>query len=87
MSREDPQVRVRLTPELKSMLMAAAKANSRTFNAEVSARLAASFNCETESKPTQVSAEFSSYAHELILISIRDELSALTAHLGVKRQR
>jgi hypothetical protein len=43
MSREDPQMKIRFPPELKAEIEAAAKANSRSMNAEVVVRLLASF--------------------------------------------
>jgi hypothetical protein len=39
MTREDPQMKLRLPLELKDMLTAAAQANSRSLNAEVVKRL------------------------------------------------
>lgn len=43
MSREDPQLRVRLPIELKEKIEEAAKANSRSMNAEIVQRLDVSF--------------------------------------------
>ncbi len=43
MSREDPQLRIRLPIELKEKIEETAKANSRSMNAEIVQRLDASF--------------------------------------------
>lgn len=43
MSREDPQLRIRLPIELKEKIDDAAKANNRSMNAEIVQRLDASF--------------------------------------------
>lgn len=39
----DPQMKIRLTPELKARIEAAADENNRSMNAEIIARLEASF--------------------------------------------
>lgn len=44
MSREDPQMKIRLPADLKDSVEVAAKANNRTMNAEIVARLQASFD-------------------------------------------
>lgn len=43
MSREDPQIRIRLPVELKEKIDDAAKSNNRSMNAEIVQRLDASF--------------------------------------------
>lgn len=43
MSRDDPQMKIRLPAELKAGVETAAKANNRTMNAEIVARLQQSF--------------------------------------------
>jgi hypothetical protein len=43
MTREDPQMKLRLPPELKEMLAEAAIENNRSLNAEVVSRLQESF--------------------------------------------
>lgn len=40
-------MKIRLSPELKAMIDESAKANKRTLNAEISARLEASFKSKT----------------------------------------
>lgn len=44
MSREDPQMKIRLPADLKDSVEVAAKANNRSMNAEIVARLQASFD-------------------------------------------
>ncbi|RVI06472.1 Arc family DNA-binding protein [Sinorhizobium meliloti] len=46
MGREDPQLKLRLTEELKEKVADAAKANNRSVNAEIVARLEMSQNIE-----------------------------------------
>ncbi|MBX3536555.1 MAG: Arc family DNA-binding protein [Chelatococcus sp.] len=43
MSREDPQLKVRVSPELKERLVKAAEGGKRSLNAEIVARLEATF--------------------------------------------
>ena len=47
MSREDPQLRVRLPPELKNDLTESAKLNRRSINAEIVTRLSQTFQEKT----------------------------------------
>ena len=52
MKQTDPQMKIRLSPELKKSIDKSAKENMRTLNAEIVARLQASYdldNQETES--------------------------------------
>ena len=44
MSREHPQMRIRLAPELKELIEQAALENNRSLNAEITHRLEQSFN-------------------------------------------
>lgn len=46
MSRDDPQMKIRLPAELKTRIEGASIANNRTMNAEIVARLVASFASE-----------------------------------------
>lgn len=48
MAREDPQLKLRLTEELKALVTNAAKANGRSVNAEIVSRLEASFSNDDE---------------------------------------
>ena len=43
-SRTHPQMKIRLSPELKAMIDKAAKANNRTLNAEITTRLEETFS-------------------------------------------
>lgn len=42
-----PQMKIRLSPELKALIDDAAQANNRTLNAEITARLEATFRRES----------------------------------------
>lgn len=72
MSREDPQLRIRLPVELKEKIEDSAKANNRSMNAEIVQRLDGSFMAEV-SDDEVISAE------EAIKIvsKARDELSGI----------
>lgn len=41
--KDYPQMKIRLSPELKALIDESAQANNRTLNAEITARLEASF--------------------------------------------
>lgn len=57
MSREDPQMKIRLPAELKARIEEASSANNRTMNAEILARLYQSFDTrDTELAQGTVSA-------------------------------
>ena len=43
MSREDPQLKLRLAPDLKDRVQESARANNRTMNSEIVARLESTF--------------------------------------------
>ena len=43
-SRTHPQMKIRLSPELKAMIDESAKANNRTLNAEITTRLEETFS-------------------------------------------
>lgn len=72
MSREDPQLRIRLPLELKEKIEESAKANNRSMNAEIVQRLDESFIGEM-SDDVVISAE---EAIQLVT-NARDELSAI----------
>jgi hypothetical protein len=42
--KDYPQMKIRLSPELKALIDESAQANNRTLNAEITARLEASFH-------------------------------------------
>ncbi|AWS96461.1 Arc family DNA-binding protein [Citrobacter freundii] len=72
MSREDPQLRIRLPIELKEKIEEAAKSNNRSMNAEIVQRLDASFLSEMPVDEL-VSAE-----EALLIVSrAKDELSGI----------
>lgn len=72
MSREDPQLRIRLPIELKDKIEASAKANKRSMNAEIVQRLDGSFLAEVPDDEV-LSAEDAIK----IVSNARDELSAI----------
>ena len=72
MSREDPQLRIRLPVELKEKIEDSAKANYRSMNAEIVQRLDGSFLAEV-SDDEVISAEEAIQ----IVSKARDELSAI----------
>lgn len=45
-SRDDPQLKLRITPQMKTAIEAAARSNNRTMNAEIVARLELSLSDE-----------------------------------------
>jgi hypothetical protein len=47
MARTDPQMNLRFPAELKQLIEDAAKANNRSMNAEIVARLKSSFDCQS----------------------------------------
>ncbi|EPP6257999.1 Arc family DNA-binding protein [Cronobacter sakazakii] len=72
MSREDPQLRIRLPIELKEKIEEIAKANNRSMNAEIVQRLASSFLAEVSDD------EVLSVEEAIQIVSkARDELSAI----------
>ncbi|ELO0856425.1 Arc family DNA-binding protein [Citrobacter amalonaticus] len=72
MSREDPQLRIRLPIELKEKIEDSAKANNRSMNAEIVQRLDGSFLAEVPEDEV-ISAEEAIQ----IVSRARDELSAI----------
>lgn len=72
MSREDPQLRIRLPVELKEKIEDSAKANNRSMNAEIVQRLDGSFMAEV-SDDEVISAEEAIQ----IVSKARDELSGI----------
>ena len=63
-SRTHPQMKIRLSPELKAKIDAAAKANNRTLNAEITTRLEETFSGAGEYP-----------AEETLRLIIREELN------------
>lgn len=73
MSREDPQMKIRLPADLKDQIEAASKQSGRSMNAEIVARLEQSFK--------QGEEEFD---HAFRSAVLEDELKSLEARLGKK---
>ncbi|HAT7704158.1 Arc family DNA-binding protein [Enterobacter hormaechei] len=72
MSREDPQLRIRLPIELKEKIEEASRANNRSMNAEIVRRLDSSFLAEVSDD------EVLSVEEAIQIVSkARDELSAI----------
>lgn len=57
MSREDPQLKLRLTEEMKARVTEAARTNGRSVNAEIVARLSESFEMDAAVKSPEASYE------------------------------
>jgi len=72
MSREDPQIRVRLDIDLKLKLHRSARENNRSFTAEVNARLIDSYKQHSPAPEYQ---------------SIQEQLDAIAKHLGVNASK
>jgi hypothetical protein len=74
MSREDPQFKLRMPPELRTQAEQAAKAAGRSLNAELVARIEASFISDSESErllPAKRARELSLMARAEIPNEIR----------------
>ncbi|HCA6661172.1 Arc family DNA-binding protein [Pseudomonas aeruginosa] len=65
MSREDPQFKLRMTPELRAQAEQAAKSSGRSLNAELVTRLESTFVAQSPSKSLLPAAR----ARELALMS------------------
>lgn len=76
MSRDIVPLGLRMPPEVKEQIEAAAKANGRSMNAEIVARLQASFS-ETEFSQA-INTDVLNYAHANNL-TVREALNALVA--------
>lgn len=68
--RDYPQMKIRLSPDLKALIEESAKSNNRTLNAEINARLEqalkleSSSNCVTEERLREVIREELAKAHK-----------------------
>lgn len=58
MSREDPQFKLRMTDALRDRIAEAAKVNGRSMNAELIARLEASFEASPDAINASLDAKF-----------------------------
>lgn len=70
MTREDPQFKLRVPPDLRDDIEKAAKANNRSMNAEIVARLQASFSSAVGN------TDFSKIG-EVVREAVREELKDL----------
>lgn len=80
MSREDPQFKLRMPPQLRDQAEQSAKASGRSLNAEIITRLEASFvtgNTSTEIIPASRAKELALMAREKIPDEVRQR--AITA--------
>lgn len=77
MAREDPQLKLRLTEEMKAKVTEAAKANNRSVNAEIVDRLALSFTFADELKA--IAEAMSGFAERVDVLETvsDDELKAV----------
>lgn len=57
MSREDPQMKIRLAPDLKDRIEDAAKENGRSMNAEIVARLHQAFEAQSGDSALRLQVE------------------------------
>ena len=74
MSREDPQMKIRLPADLKDQIEAAAKAAGRSMNAEIVARLERSFTADKEVEQIAFESGFEA-------AMLREDVARLTALL------
>ncbi len=77
MSREDPQLRIRLPIELKEKIEGSAKANNRSMNAEIIFRLNLSYLLEEDKSFYTTTAEpdsFVDHAEKLLKKRVEEEL-------------
>ena len=70
MSREDPQLKLRLPPDLKSRVEDAAKANNRSMNAEIVSRLEQTFG---QQFVLRTSEEIRDYAKKIFEEQFKEE--------------
>src|SRR5271165_3804328 len=83
MARTDPQTNIRLPFELKERLGVAARANTRTMNAEIVQRLEASFSSTGE--PLLVIHQNTAKAD--IIYELRDSMQSLQAGVAELRSK
>lgn len=81
MSRGDPQIRVRLDSGLKERIMLEARSNSRTFTAEVNARLLNSLENQGQ---TFDSRDETLNSILLSISEIKDRLDFISNHLSLE---
>lgn len=72
----DPQFKLRMTPEIKDAIEAAAKANNRSMNAEILSRLEDSFEKPNMSEMVKTLEDLLEYAETVI--AKKDEIDKIT---------
>lgn len=83
MSREDPQFKLRMTEDLKAKVEEAAKANNRSMNAELLARLEASFASVDGDNVTMTRAQLNELVSS-IASQVAEQMSGTPEALGRK---
>lgn len=79
MSREDPQMKIRLPADLKDQIEAAAKDSGRSMNAEIVARLEQSFGIKPDvSRLHPLEALFKAYQLRQSISSLQSEITSLS---------
>lgn len=76
MAREDPQLKLRLTEEMKAKVTEAAKASGRSVNAEIVARLEASFDAKETKSARDIIADIQAALH-----AMQDDLARQRAYM------
>lgn len=88
MSREDPQLKIRLPPDLKEQVEEASKAAGRTINAEVVLRLRQSFESQRRERPADF-AEQQYRLHQAMSerAAVHAEINSLHVRLAILRMQ
>ena len=66
MTREDPTLKLRITPDLKKKVVAAARENKRSMNAEIKSRLESTFAQGSAEEPAVALQEIIDRASALL---------------------
>lgn len=76
MSREDPQMKIRLPADLKDQIEAAAKVAGRSMNAEIVARLEESLTRQQTSNgiPTEIAAYLAALQNRSLMLDMRADM-------------
>lgn len=77
MAREDPQLKLRLTEEMKDRITRAARDNNRSVNAEIVARLQSIFDAEDSSLTSDDMLTLSLRQNETLLKEMRHQTEVL----------
>lgn len=87
MSREDPQLRIRLPIELKEKIEGSAKDNKRSMNAEIIFRLNLSYLLDEDKSMFKVVAEpdsFVDHAEKILKARVEEELPSFLELMSKK---